>query len=433
MIKNKVVKNASWIIGCKIFQAILSIIVSMLTARYLGPSTFGVINYASSLVAFVTPLMQLGLTGVLVRELVTHPDKEGETLGTSVFMSLISAVLSIGGVVAFAAIANAGERVTIIVCALYSLLLLSQALETIQYWFQAKYLSKYTSILMLVAYSVTTLYKIYLIITEKSVYWFALSHAIDYLIVAVGLLIFYKKFGNQKLSVSIKRAGELLSKSKYYILSDLMLVVFAQVSKILLKLLIDEAAVGYYSAALACIGATSFVYLAIIDSMRPLIFESRENGSRENFEKNVKILYSIMIFVSFMQSIVFCLGAELIIKLLYGTEFLPAVNVLRILAWYTPFSYLGNVRNIWILAENKQKYLWIINLLGAIFSIVTNFALIPFMGVFGAAVSAVATQGFTNLIVGFIIKPIRYNNKLLLGALNPKTLIEGAKKILKRK
>ena len=49
MNKHKIVKNASWIIGIQLVKAVLGIFVSMLTARFLGPSDFGLINYAASI------------------------------------------------------------------------------------------------------------------------------------------------------------------------------------------------------------------------------------------------------------------------------------------------------------------------------------------------------------------------------------------------
>ena len=70
MIKNRVIKNASWIIACRVVQSILSFLIGMLTARYLGPANYGLINYASSVVAFVTPIMYLGLNAVLVQEII---------------------------------------------------------------------------------------------------------------------------------------------------------------------------------------------------------------------------------------------------------------------------------------------------------------------------------------------------------------------------
>jgi len=101
MILNKVAKNAAWIIGAKIIQSLLSFVISSLTARYLGPSDFGVISYAQSIVAFVVPVMQLGLNAILVQEIIQNPNDEGKVLGTSLAMSLVSAVLCITGIIAF--------------------------------------------------------------------------------------------------------------------------------------------------------------------------------------------------------------------------------------------------------------------------------------------------------------------------------------------
>ena len=116
----QVFNNAKWIIICKIAQSILQLIVGMISARYLGPSNYGLISYAGSVVAFALPLMKLGFDAILVHELVENPDKEGEIMGTSLFLNLFSSVLCMGGVAAFASVANFGETETIIVCVLYS-------------------------------------------------------------------------------------------------------------------------------------------------------------------------------------------------------------------------------------------------------------------------------------------------------------------------
>ena len=76
---NRVVKNAGWIIGARIVQALLSFVIGMLTARFLGPSNYGLINYAASIVAFFTPLMELGITNIIVHQLIEYNDREGET------------------------------------------------------------------------------------------------------------------------------------------------------------------------------------------------------------------------------------------------------------------------------------------------------------------------------------------------------------------
>ena len=181
--KEKVIKNAAWMIVCKIAQALISLLITMFTARYLGPSNYGVVTYAASVVTFAVPMMQLGLNSVLVRELVLQPEMEGEILGTAIILSELSAFCCIAGIICFSLFANAGEMQTTIVCGLYAVMLIFQAADLVEYWFQFKYLSKYTAVVSLSAYVVVSGYKIFLIASQKMIYWFAVSNALDYLFI----------------------------------------------------------------------------------------------------------------------------------------------------------------------------------------------------------------------------------------------------------
>lgn len=418
---NKVAKNAGWIIGIQLIKSVFGLIISMLTARFLGPANFGIINYASSIVAFATPVMQLGLSSVLVQELVSTPEKEGEILGSAITLSFISSILCILGVFSFVSLANKGEIETIVVCVLYSILLIFQALEMMIYWFQARLLSKYSSAISLTAYVTISAYKIYLLITQKSIYWFAITNALDYMLIAVGLFIVYRKMGGVRLSFRIDIARKLLSKSKYYMVSNMMITVFAQTDRIMLKLMVGDIETGYYSAAITCAGMTAFVFSAIIDSFRPLVFDLREK-SYTRYKKTIITLYSIITYLSLVQSLVVTLLAPVIIKLLYGSTYMPAAIILQIITWYCTFSYLGGARDIWMLAEQKQKHLLTVNAIGAVLNVFLNFLLIPRYSAIGAAIASLLTQFFINYIFVLIYKPIRENGVMQIRALNIKNL-----------
>lgn len=56
----KIVKNATWLIACKVVQSLLSFIIGTLSARYLGPGNYGIIDYAAAIVSFMVPVVQLG-------------------------------------------------------------------------------------------------------------------------------------------------------------------------------------------------------------------------------------------------------------------------------------------------------------------------------------------------------------------------------------
>lgn len=426
----KAIANAGWIIGCKIVKALLSLLVTMLTARYLGVGNYGLINYAAGLVAFASPLMKLGLDSIAVYELVNKKDLQGKTLGTIITLCTASSFLCILGVVAFAAVANHGERETMVVCGLYSTLLIFEAMEMIQFWFHAQLLAKYSSLAMLFSYVIVTVVQSILIYKKASVYWFALSHSIDYLVISIILFLVYKKKKGQRLQFSFEVAKQLLSVSRFYIVSSLMVTIFNNTDRVMLKLMINNEATGIYSAAVTCASVTGFIYTAIMQSMRPLLFESKRKNS-ELFESEISVLYSGIIYLSLLQCLVMTIFAPQIIRIFYGIKYVGADNALRFVVWFTTFSHIGVIRNIWILAENQQKHLWKINASGAIMNIILNYILIPKYGVLGASVASVISQFFTNVIVGFIIRDIRPNNTLMLKGTNPRLLLRFSSNTLK--
>lgn len=421
--KNNVIKNAGWIIGCKIAQSLLNFLVGILTARYLGPSNYGIINYVASVIAFTVPVMQLGMRNTLVKEIVHAPEREGAVLGTSLILNVLSSFACVVGSVSFVALTDAGDREILLVCFLYSLTLVFQATDMVRFWFQAHLLSKYPSLVSLGAYVLVAIYKIYLLVTQKSVAWFAVSHALDFLLISVALLLIYKKMGQQKLTFDRHLARELFSRSKYYIIPGMMVMIFQHTGRIMIKFMMGEAATGLYSAALTCIGISGFVFVAVVDSARPVILEARERDYAL-FEKRMVQLYSIITCLSLAQSVFMTVLAKPIVMILFGEEYAGATVILAVAVWSVLFSEYGAVRNVWILAEEKQKHLLSINVAGALVNVVLNAALIPLWGAIGAAVATVITQFFTNVGIGFFFKPIRRNNYLILKSLNPVVMVD---------
>lgn len=428
MIKSRVFNNAKWIIACRVAQSLLQFLIGMLCARYLGPSNYGIINYAASIIGFVLPVMQLGLNATLVQELIDDPKQEGRVMGTSLVMELVSAVACMVMVGTFVGVVNHNEPQTIIVCILYSISLIFRALEIMQYWFQYKLMSKYPSIIMLVAYIAVSAYRIFLLVALKSIYWFAFVNVLDYAIIGIALLWFYNKKGNQRLGFSFSLVKKMFAKSKYYILASMMVTVFQNTDHIMLKNISGNEENGFYTAAVISATVLQFAYTAIIDSVRPTILEDKKNDVKGYHDKLI-FLYSIITYVCLVQCIGFTVFSKLIINMLYGAEYSAAVPVLRIVVWYTTFAYMGMVRNIWILAEGKHKILWKINLIAAVLNVIINALLIPKYGAIGAGVASLITQIFANFILGFIVKPLRENNKLLIKGLNPKVLISVLKQI----
>lgn len=423
ILKNETAKNAGWMIGEKIIQMLISLVVSLLTARYLGPSNYGLINYAMSFVAFFSSFCTLGINSVLVRELVDRPEREGEVLGTTLVLQSISSLLSAITIVAVVSIIDRHEPTTILVAALCSVGVVFNVFGSLNYWFQRHLRSRFTAIATLVAYIATAIYRIVLMVSGQNVTLFALATSVDHVCIAVLLFLFYRKCGGQRLSFSKEYGKELLSRSKHFILSGLMVAIYGQTDKLMLKQMLDVTQTGFYSTATTINNLWCFILVAVIDSMVPGVMEAQKAGDEALFRKKNRQMYAIVFYASMCVAVLFNIFAELVVWILYGKAYLPAAMPLRIVSWYTAFSYLGVARNAWIVSKNRQKHLFKLYAMAAVGNVVLNYFLIPVWGANGAALASLIAQILTGFVLPFFVKDLRENAVLVLEGILLKNVI----------
>lgn len=415
-LKNKEIKNAGWIIGEKIVQMLLSFVVGILSARYLGPENYGSLNYTTSFITFFSSIVTLGMEGVIIKRMISQPDKEGDFLGGCIVLRFISAIISSISVVAVVVLLNPGDEEKIILILLQSIQLFFQVFDIFDSWFQRYLKSKYISIAKIIASIVVMGYKIYLLATTKSVVWFAFSNSLTSIVIAIALFVFYKKCKGPMLAWNIKSGLDVLKDSYHYILSGLMVVLYGQMDKIMIGKMLSDTDVGLYTTGIAICSMWIFIPTAVINSFRPTILTLHQSGQYRMYNIRLRQLYSFVIWLCIGFSIIICLLAPIIISVLYGEAFLGAVNTLRIAIWCETFSMIGTARGIWILAEEKYKYVKYYLAIGVVVNLILNAIMIPMFGIEGAAVATLITQITTSLIAPLFFKSTRKHTKIVFEA-----------------
>ena len=416
LFNNRIVQNASWIVFGRLLQLLISFFVGILTTRYLGPSNYGLVSYGATFSSFFNIFCTLGINSVIVKEFIDRPQSEGEILGTAIGLRIVASLLSVGTIICISCFLDRGQPETQLIVALCSFSLFFNVLETMTYWFQAKLLSKKTVIATLIAYSISSAYKICLLIFEKPVIFFALSSTVDHLFYGAVLLFFYFCANGQRLSFSWSYGKKLLAKSCHFILSFLMVSIYAKSDKIMLTKMINEAETGFYTTASSISTIWCFILVAIITSLTPSIMQAHKEDKTRYVFLN-KLLYSIIFYLSTFVSIIFTVLGDWIIVFLFGEVYAPAATPLKILTWQISFSQLGAARDTWVVCENKQKYLKYIYITAAFANVLLNLIFIPIWGASGAAFASLMAQIVTVMVAPFFIKDMRENSIMMLDAI----------------
>ncbi|UFH97686.1 flippase [Bacillus toyonensis] len=424
---NKFTSNTIWLILEKVFQLILGLVVGIWTARYLGPSNYGMLNYGASFIAFFSVICSLGLENVIIKYFVDYPKKNNIILFSAITIRFVTSIISVLVIYLIVSIIHYDEKLVIAVITLQSLALIFNSLDTIDYWFQSRLMSMYVVIAKSVTRLIVSVWKIYLLISNASLQLFALSSSIEAMILGVILLVVYFKKNPINVSFSKGYSKELFLNGYHFILSGLLVTLFTQMDRIMLGNLIGQESVGVYSVASNIATLWYFVPLAVINSARPIILKMKQISIVE-YQEKLKQLYAFIFWLGLLVSLFITVLSNLIIKTLYGQQYIEAAIPLAILIWASVFSLLGTARNIWIVSEGVNKYTKYYFLIGMFVNFVLNYIFINLFGVIGSAVATLIAQITTTIVAPLFFTKTRESTYLMSQALILKGVIPKRKK-----
>ncbi|MEK6737405.1 MAG: oligosaccharide flippase family protein, partial [Planctomycetota bacterium] len=139
-----ILANTGWLFADRILRMVVGLFVGVWIARYMGPEQFGVYNYALVFVGMFSALSNLGLDGIVVRNVVRNPARMDTILGTAFFLKfaggIITVIVSVGAIM----VLRPGDSVAGWLVGITAVGAIFQAFDTIDFWFQSHVKSKYT-------------------------------------------------------------------------------------------------------------------------------------------------------------------------------------------------------------------------------------------------------------------------------------------------
>ncbi|WP_018403785.1 flippase [Marinobacter gelidimuriae] len=409
--------NTSWMMGEKILRMFVGLFVGIWVARYLGPEQFGLFSYAQSLVFLFVAIATLGLDGILVRELVKDESRRDELLGTAFGLKLIGALLILP-VLWLTVQFTSNDSYTNLLVFIIASATIFQSFNVIDFYYQSKVQSKYVAWANSLALGVSSAIKVALILNQAPLMAFAIMVAFDALVLATGLVFFYKVSSRQKLfhwSFKTNTAKKLLKDSWPLILSGLLVSVYMKIDQVMIKEMLDVEAVGQYAAAVRLSEAWYFIPMVIANSLFPAILNAKKIN-KEIYLQRLQRLYTLMIWMAVGIALPMTFLSEWLITLLYGVAYSETGGVLMVHIWAGVFVFLGVASGKWLVAEGMTIIAMNRTLAGMVINVLLNLLLIPLYGVLGAAMATLVSQIVAALLYDAFDRRTRFQFFLKLKA-----------------
>ncbi|MBT3690215.1 flippase [bacterium] len=411
---NKITRNTSYFTGALVIQKIISFVYFSYIAVKLGAGSLGNYTFALFFTTILAVFVDIGISNVLVREVAKFKEKSQKYFSAAlaikiplaiiiyllavILINLLEDNLLVRQLVYIAGIVMVLDSFTL---TFYALLRGHQNLK----------IESLGTILFQIILAISG-FIIVNITNDLRILILALLTASTFNFIYSGLLIKIKlklKYFHKSRKKIIKK---ILIISLPFALAGIFTRVYGYIDTILLKQLIDETAVGYYSLPYKITFSLQFIPMAFVASLYPA-FSSYFLKSNELLSKifHKSVIYLSMIGIPITFGIL-ALAKPLILKV-YTEEYEPSILPLKILMIALFFLFINFPLGSLLNACNRQIRNTIHIGIVMIINICLNVVLIPKFSYLGAAyastISTIIMFGLQFYVSGQIIKlNIRY-------------------------
>ena len=395
--------NINWLTAGIIFKDIVGLFVIAWVARYLGPEQFGLMNYAIAFVVLFSSLSTLGLDNIVIRNILLRPDQKFKYIESAFILKLLGSLLMLllsSVVIYILQPENSLVRIFVLIVGFGYIF---KAFDVIDFFFQSKVEARYSVYARSLSFIVVSLIKIILILTQAPLISFILMFSLDLLVTAILLIYFYFKREAKSIfrkHITVDTMKELIRDSWPLFLSGIAVTIYSKIDQIMIGNLLGDRELGLYSSAAKLSEAWYFIPAVIMSSVFPSILRAKKK-SKELYLKRMQLLYDVFVIFTLVIAFLVTIASPLIIRILYGNEYIEAANVLSIHIWAGPAVFLGVASGSYLVAENLTKVALMRTFVGAVINIVSNIILIPSFGIEGAAISTLISYSFATIFVIF--------------------------------
>ncbi|MFT4175826.1 MAG: flippase [Luteolibacter sp.] len=384
----------------------LNLVVGALIARHLSTAGFGMLNYVAAVITFVFPMVKLGLDTVILREIAVHPEKTGPVLKAATRVTSFSGILGAAGILAFA-FSGGHDRELAWALAVGALACIGNPLGVYYGVLKANFYAGTIARFRIVLAVVFAIIRLGLVFAGAQAMAFVAAVVVEEIVSNVICYILCRRYsllGSLGDSLEWKaKVKPLVSAGFPLMLSFLLIGIYSRVDVVMLEHLRGMTDTGIYAAGYKISELWNCIPGIFVGTFLPHFAKLRV-GEPEAFLRIMRrfaagFFWGGLCIVGFT-----VLAAPVLVRWLYGADFLDAIPALRLHVLCFPAVCMGGLLGHWYILEEKPFYLVFASIVGLIVNVGFNYLWIVPYGAAGAS-AATALSASINVVAPLICFP----------------------------
>ncbi|MGC8652999.1 MAG: flippase [Candidatus Kryptoniota bacterium] len=391
--RQPILKNVTWLAVGNLIVKPFWFVLLLLTARILGAAEFGEFMLAISFVSVASVILEGGVDILTVRQLSTNPEELGTFTGHTVFLKLISGIISGFAAIAAAYLLKMDKNIIILVsiAAVYSTS--NVLLLHVRSIFRAYEILKYEAISIILEKGTVIIVCGSILVAHAGVRIYMIGYAIAYCLTAFfTFMILLKRIGKPYLKMRLSYLwSDILKPALPFAILNMFTIIYFRSGTLMLGALTGkEELVGFYNAGYRLVESFMLFPTIIVAPIYPVI-----SRNKENIEEVKRVLieaFRALLFIGILISFPIFIFREKITLLLYGSGYDGASNAVGILALTMIPISVNFAAGAVVAAFNRQGISNVFVLAVTSLNLVMNYFLIKGFSVNGASATTIFTE-----------------------------------------
>jgi O-antigen/teichoic acid export membrane protein len=364
---------------------------TVVLSRYLGVEGFGRYSYVFAFFYFFLAVNDFGITTTVVREVSRQRERAADIIGGLLSLRVLLAAGST--VVAWVIIDQAGFAPELQhALEAFALILPITALQLPLTIFPALLRPGLPSAAGIGARLAGLLMVLGLVWLRAGLVALVVAYLVaelGYVVVALG---FARRLVRLTCRIDVRLWTTTLRSAAVIGLTNLAVALINRLDFLMLERMKGLADVGLYAAAYRVTNTFETLPLLVMGSIYPLLSRYAEDPSRLRRVYWESLRYLAVLGLAAGAAVTWL--APVLVRLLFGAEFLPAIPALRILIWSSVAVCAFLTSTNLLISLRRERSLLVVYVLAAGVNFALNLTFIPSFGINGAAAATVASYAF---------------------------------------
>ncbi len=403
-----IAKNTAVLAAAQAAGYLLGFFYMIYTARSLGVAGFGILSFATAITSIFSPLTDLGITSLMIREVARDKSVAPRYLAQCGLMRMLLAVITFGAIALTVFLGDYPRETVQVVYLLILSMVINAVTQLINSVLYASERMEYpalgqllNAVLMFIGVMLAVRYD-FSVLGFAALYVYASTAVLTY-----SIAVLRWKFSAvtpaaaSVFNIDLTFWKDTIRQAWPFAFAAIFATISYYTDSVMLSFMKGEEAVGWYNAAFRPVSTLAVVPIVYLSAVFP-VMARLHMSSASSLQFIGRKSFQYMLVIAFPIAVGTTVLADRIIAVTYGPDYGNSGQVLQVLVWSMAFIFPTLVLTNLLYSINRQMTAARITAACALLNVVLNAILIPRYSGTGAAIATVATQFAALTVCGIL-------------------------------